>query len=160
MEETISQARATDRRIWVILLIVGLLMTEYTLQSMYYDRMRRNAKAGFFSKGFKLDAISVPKSTEYIQEHKLNQCHFPIFYDSNRFEFNLKEFSYIQIGDWRAANKKLHGGEDRENTHNSLKRSEWFRKKTKKTSKKHLPPIRRNVTFIHVGKLLDTFDQS
>lgn len=140
----------SDRRLWVLLLVIGT--AAYTVQ------IRRSAVERGLSPEtlhrLQIDFISIPKSDKYITENNIQECYFASFYDAYHYPFSLKEYSYVEIGNWRAMNNQRDGSDDTEDVEYiqfSLKRTEWERKRAQQKDPK-LPAVQRNLTYVHVGR--------
>ena len=139
-----------SRRLRIVVVVSGLLMAEYFLQSLYYEHIRRpESKSGLIG-WFKTDAIVVPKSDQYIADLDLDTCKFPVYYDKSHFGFRLKDDSFVETGNWRERNKQYEGREDARIVYNALKKAEASRSRILEKNP-YLPPITRNLTFVHIG---------
>lgn len=119
-----------------------------------HQQLALQRRAGVVTNSLRLASIHVPKSHQYLAEKNINECYFVYFYDANQFAFNLQEASYVEIGGWRDFHKRRTGREDTEDTEHvesTIKRIERKRKKLRRNVPK-LPPIQRNLTFVHIGK--------
>lgn len=140
----------TAKRMRVIAIVSGLLMLEYFLQSLYYEHTQRQ-QDGIVVGWFDSSAVVVPKSDKYIAKLDLQTCKFPVYYDKSRFDFTLQDNSFVEPGNWREKNKQFVGNEDAKIVYNNVKRNEATRKKIYDQNP-GLPPVQRNLTFVHIGK--------
>ena len=146
-----QRSNNNERKVWLMLLFVCFLALEYTLQRIHNERLHRTASKLGGAFGFAVDKI--PKSTQYIEENEIYQCRFPSIYDAGYFTFDLRYYSYVQIGNWRDGLKEDRGdNEDMESVIRELKRTQKQREEDL-IARKDLPPVKRNVTFVHIGKL-------
>lgn len=153
----------TAKQVRIIAIVSGLLMAEYFLQSLYYQHLQqqhKQTKEGFMG-WFDSSAVEVPKSDKYIADLDLETCKFPIYYDKSRFDFKLQDNLFVEPGNWRKRNKAYVGNEDAKVVYYYIKDNERVRQRIYEKNPE-LPPIQRNLTFIHIGKwlTLPPFDRS
>ena len=144
---TVASGNSTmTKRVRIVVVVSGLLLAEYFLQSLYYERTRQQDLA---SRWFNKNSVVVPKSD--VASLGLGTCKFPIFYDKSRYNFRLDDDAIIQPGRWREKNKRFVGDEDARVVYNSLKWAEKVRKKMFNRNPE-LPRLTRNLTYVHIGK--------
>jgi len=154
-----SASKGISRQVSMVLLVLGLLVVEYTLQNMYYQHLQRrtnpSSKQGIFDTD-KLAAISVPKSQQFLKNLDLETCKFPLFFDKSHFDWKLKDNAFVSPGDWRERNQKYVGLEDAGNVYHRIRSIQRQRYEARKKARDNGEPYhrltRRNITFVHIGK--------
>ena len=143
----------TAKQFRIVAIVSGLLLAEFFCQSIYYEHIRRQDRKAGLMGWFESAAVVVPKSDEYIANLELETCKFPVYYDKSRFNFKLKDNLFVEPGNWRERNKKYVGNEDAQIVYYNIKRNEETRQRIY-AKNPSLPPVQRNLTFVHIGKYI------
>ncbi|CAB9510118.1 expressed unknown protein [Seminavis robusta] len=145
-----SNNNSVVKHLRLIVIVIGLLMAEFCLQSIYYQQRHEKSSSAL---GWYMDtaAVEVPKSDKFISALDLKQCVFPVYFEKSQFNFKLKNNAFVEPGKWRERNKKFYGLQDAKHVHKFLVKTENNRKQALEKNPK-LPPLKRNITFVHIGK--------
>ena len=148
---------AVQRRIWLVLLVAGLLIVEYTFQKIYYQNQQHKDQ-GQQRNIDDLASIVVPKSDAFLSNLELETCKFPLFFDKSRFDWKLQDNAYVSMGQWRERNEQYAGVEDSRNVYNQIQAVQRQRYHARERAREQGQDVkafrltRRNITFVHIGK--------
>ena len=104
--------------------------------------------------------LVVPTSREFVSALDETKCRFPIYFDERGRVYRLNDDGdngYVRpTTDWKDIAKTDVGAEDADAVMDTMGYAAYLRRKADRKQRGHhhhrLPKVKRNVTFVHIGK--------